>query len=34
MCENVQPVIAALPKAQEKSAAPKTGPEDSVLHSI
>lgn len=25
MRENVQPVIAALPKAREKSAAPKTG---------
>lgn len=31
---NVQPVIAALPKAREKSAAPKTGPYVFVLHSI
>lgn len=34
MRENVQPVIAALPKAREKSAAPKTGPYAFVLHSI
>ena len=33
MREIVQPVIAALPKARERSAAPKTGPAF-VLHSI
>ena len=33
MREYVQPVIAALPKAREKSAAPKTGPYAFVLHS-